>query len=90
MNRVRTGRELMPSETVIDSQGVRTTEAGDPNGCDPGKKIRGRKRHAMVDTDGSAPELLVHTGDVRDRDGTMPLLKMSCGLTFLCAACVGR
>ena len=37
----------------------------------------GRKRHAMVDTDGRALELLVHGADVQDRDGAVPLLKQS-------------
>lgn len=37
----------------------------------------GRKRHAMVDTDGRALGFLVHPADVQDRDGTVPLLKQS-------------
>ena len=37
----------------------------------------GRKRHAMVDTDGRTLELLVHPADVQDRDGAVPLLKRS-------------
>ena len=42
-----------------------------------GKKVMGRKRHAMVDTDGRALKLLVHPADVQDRDGAVPLLKQS-------------
>src|SRR3546814_12231474 len=39
----------------------------------------GRKRHAMVDTDGRVLTLLVHPADVQDRDGAVPLLKQSRG-----------
>ena len=41
------------------------------------KKIKGRKRHAMVDTDGRALVIQAHPADIQDRDGAVPLLKAS-------------
>jgi transposase len=72
--REREGREASPSAGVIDSQSVKTTEAGGPRGYDAGKKIKGRKRHLLTDTLGHLVAALVHPADVQDRDGAPKLL----------------
>ena len=68
------GRQAQPTAGVIDSQTVKSTESGGIRGYDAGKKINGRKRHAVVDTIGLLFGLVVHVADVQDRDGAPAVL----------------
>jgi transposase len=80
VDRERVGRDASPTGAIIDSQSVKTTEAGGPRGYDAGKKIKGRKRHALVDTDGRGLFLEPHPASIQDRDGGSALLQASRGL----------
>ena len=62
---------------MIDTQSAKTTGAGGPRGYDAAKRVTGRKRHAMVDTDGRPLVLLCTPASVQDRDGAVPLLRAS-------------
>ena len=72
--RVRQGRAAQPSAGIVDSQSVKTTGVGGPRGYDGGKKINGRKRHVLVDTQGFVLRATVHEANIADRDGIQLLL----------------
>lgn len=54
---------------------MKTTESGGPRGWDAAKRLKGRKRHIAVDTDGLLLGVLVHAADIQDADGLGDLLK---------------
>ena len=79
--RAQAGCEASPTAAIIDSQSLKGAEKGGrriaPLGYDAGKKVRGKKRHVLVDTQGLLMHAVVHAADVqasrgatvRDRDG---------------------
>src|SRR4051794_39860826 len=52
----------------------------DPSGYDAGKKINGKKRHVLVDTQGLLLCAIVHAADIQDRDGGVMLMSALFGL----------
>ena len=76
VGRAKNGRPASPSVGIIDSQSVATAYGGGPRGLDPAKRIKGRKRHIVTDTQGNLLAVHVHPANVQDCHGAVPLLGM--------------
>ena len=75
-DQVRTvdGRDRQPSAAILDSQSIKSSEGGEQIGYDAGKRVRGRKRHLLVDTLGLVLRVVVHSASVQDRAGAKLVL----------------
>ena len=61
---------------MLDSPSAKTTGVGsEARGYDGGKKVRGRKRHLLVDTEGLVLKAKVHSAKVPDQDGIKLVLE---------------
>lgn len=76
--RSRQHRAPDPTAAVLDSQSVKTSAQGGPKGYDAGKKVKGRKRHLVVDTLGLLLAVTVTAASVQDRDGAPQAVAQAC------------
>jgi putative transposase len=69
------GRNPQPSLGIIDRQSVATPESGGPRGTDAAKRVKGRKRHIVTDTQGFLLVSQVQVASLQDSHGAVPLLQ---------------
>jgi putative transposase len=69
------GRDAQPSAAILDSQSVKSDGHGGAVGYDAGKKIKGRKRHLLVDTLGLVLGVIVTPADCPEREGAQQVLQ---------------
>jgi putative transposase len=70
--RHQNGRSAQPTAGIIDAQSVKSTlVSSESKGFDAGKKIKGIKRHIIVDTLGLVLAVVIQSASVQDRDGAI-------------------
>lgn len=69
------GKHARPTAAILDSQSVKSDPHRGVVGYDAGKKIKGRKRHLLVDTLGLLLDVVVTPADVPERQGGQALLR---------------
>jgi putative transposase len=74
------GRDEEPSAAIIDSQSAKGTRTSGTKGYDAGKKVKGTKRHLLVDTLGLLLCVVVHAANIQDREGAKLVLNKARGL----------
>lgn len=73
--RVKAGRNPSPTYAIVDSQSVKTVYSSQFRGIDGGKKIKGRKRHIVVDVMGNLLSVFVFAANYHDTTvGAIPAL----------------
>jgi len=77
--RLDAGREKQPTAAILDSQSVKSDGHGGEVGYDAGKRIKGRKRHVLVDTLGLLLGVMVTPASCPERDGGQKVLSQVAG-----------
>ncbi len=72
------GRAPEPTAAIIDAQSTRSTAQGGGTGFDAGKKVKGRKRHLVVDTLGLLLAVTITAASVQDRDAAAAVVAQAC------------